>query len=323
MLGPSGCGKTTLLRDRRRVRASDAGRVLLADADITARRAPPAPAQHGLPAPDALPAPRRRRKRRVRPARRGRRATRAGCAGRRGAAAGAAGGLRQAARRRALGRPDAARRARPRARQPAPGPAARRAALGARPQDPAGDGGRAAPHPPRVGRDVRVRHARPAGGACAVRPRSSSSTTAASTRSGTPDEIYHRPASPFAARFVGDANVLPVQVTRVDGDEATVVLGGSELVVEARGGASAGPGLARGPPRGRAPRRRRPAARNRARRRLPRHGIHYQLDVPGLGEPFKAEVSSEGQAALLPIGSEVGLRWDPGACVLLEREEKA
>lgn len=27
---------------------------------------------------------------------------------------------------------------------------------------------------------------------------------------GTPDEVYHQPASPFAVRFVGDANVLPV-----------------------------------------------------------------------------------------------------------------
>jgi ABC-type Fe3+/spermidine/putrescine transport system ATPase subunit len=140
---------------------------------------------------------------------------------------------------------------------------------------------------------------------------------------GTPDEIYHRPSSPFAARFVGDANVLPVRVTRVEGDEATVVLGGSEVVVNARGGASAGPAWlvvrpevvrleADGPLRG--------TVRDGAFRGT---GFTYQLDVPGLREPFKAEVTSEGRAALLPIGSEVGLRWDPGACVLLEREEDA
>jgi ABC-type Fe3+/spermidine/putrescine transport system ATPase subunit len=140
---------------------------------------------------------------------------------------------------------------------------------------------------------------------------------------GTPDEIYHRPSSPFAARFVGDANVLPVRVTRVDGHEATVVLGGSELVVNARGGASAGPAWlvvrpevvrldAGGPLRG--------TVRDGAFRGT---GFSYQLDVAGLQEPFKAEVTSEGRAALLPIGSEVGLRWDPGACVLLEREDEA
>jgi ABC-type Fe3+/spermidine/putrescine transport system ATPase subunit len=31
---------------------------------------------------------------------------------------------------------------------------------------------------------------------------------------GSPDEIYHQPASPFAASFVGDANVLPCMSAR-------------------------------------------------------------------------------------------------------------
>ena len=52
-------------------------------------------------------------------------------------------------------------------------------------------------------------------------------------------------------------------------------------------------------------------------------GFTYQLEVAGLDAPFKAEVTSEGQAVLLPLGSEVGLHWDPGACVLLAREEEA
>ena len=39
-------------------------------------------------------------------------------------------------------------------------------------------------------------------------------------------------------------------------------------------------------------------------------------------QPFKAEVTSEGQAVLLPLGSEIGLHWDPSACVLLDREEE-
>ena len=30
---------------------------------------------------------------------------------------------------------------------------------------------------------------------------------------GSPDDVYRRPASPFVARFVGDANVIPVEVT--------------------------------------------------------------------------------------------------------------
>ncbi len=138
---------------------------------------------------------------------------------------------------------------------------------------------------------------------------------------GTPDEIYHWPSSPFTARFVGDANVLPVRVTRVDGGDATVVLGGSELVVQARGGGHVGPAWlvvrpevvridAAAPLRG--------TVLDGAFRGT---GFSYQLEVAGLGEPFKAEVSSGGSAALLAIGAEVGLRWDPGSCVLLERKE--
>jgi ABC-type Fe3+/spermidine/putrescine transport system ATPase subunit len=137
---------------------------------------------------------------------------------------------------------------------------------------------------------------------------------------GTPDEIYHQPASAFAARFVGDANVLPVEVTKVDGARATVVLGGSDLVVEARGTSRVGPAWlvvraevvrlgTSGSLRG--------IVRDGAFRGT---GFTYQLEVAGLDEPFKAEVTSEGQAVLLPLGSEVGLHWDAGACVLLERE---
>jgi ABC-type Fe3+/spermidine/putrescine transport system ATPase subunit len=140
---------------------------------------------------------------------------------------------------------------------------------------------------------------------------------------GTPDQIYHQPSSPFAARFVGDANVLPVEVASVDGERATVVLGGAELVVQARGNAPVGPawlvvrpevvrldtgGSLRG------------IVRDGAFRGT---GFTYQLEVAGLDEPFKAEVTSEGQAVLLPLGSEIGLQWDPSACVLLAREGEA
>ena len=52
-------------------------------------------------------------------------------------------------------------------------------------------------------------------------------------------------------------------------------------------------------------------------------GFTYRVEVAGLDEPFKAEVTSEGQAVLLPLGSEIGLNWHPSACVLLEREEQA
>ena len=48
---------------------------------------------------------------------------------------------------------------------------------------------------------------------------------------GTPDEIYRQPSSPFAARFVGDANVLPVEVVGHGGGRAAVTLAGQSLSV--------------------------------------------------------------------------------------------
>lgn len=39
---------------------------------------------------------------------------------------------------------------------------------------------------------------------------------------GTPEEIYHSPASLFVAGFIGSANLLPGEVTGSDGDDAIV-----------------------------------------------------------------------------------------------------
>jgi ABC-type Fe3+/spermidine/putrescine transport system ATPase subunit len=46
---------------------------------------------------------------------------------------------------------------------------------------------------------------------------------------GTPEEIYHSPASLFVAGFIGSANLLPGEVTATDGEDAVVELkaGGS------------------------------------------------------------------------------------------------
>ena len=62
--------------------------------------------------------------------------------------------------------------------------------------------------------DVRLRHARPTGGAGALGPDRRLQRRHASNRSVSPNEVYRRPATPFVARFVGDANVIPVAVER-------------------------------------------------------------------------------------------------------------
>ena len=43
---------------------------------------------------------------------------------------------------------------------------------------------------------------------------------------GTPQDIYHAPASVFVAGFIGSANLLPATVESVHGDRATVLLAG-------------------------------------------------------------------------------------------------
>ncbi len=52
---------------------------------------------------------------------------------------------------------------------------------------------------------------------------------------GTPRDLYERPETAFAARFIGDSNILPARVTRVHGDLATVQLGPTEVQLLARG----------------------------------------------------------------------------------------
>jgi iron(III) transport system ATP-binding protein len=59
---------------------------------------------------------------------------------------------------------------------------------------------------------------------------------------GTPRDLYERPADRFIADFIGNANVLPVTVTRDHGDMARVTLGGLELELELpHRGVAAGP----------------------------------------------------------------------------------
>lgn len=48
---------------------------------------------------------------------------------------------------------------------------------------------------------------------------------------GTPEEIYHRPATVFVAGFIGVANLIPAAVVAVTGDLATVDAAGHRFVV--------------------------------------------------------------------------------------------
>ena len=137
---------------------------------------------------------------------------------------------------------------------------------------------------------------------------------------GAPGEIYSAPASPFAARFVGDANVLPVEVVAHGGGRAAVTLAGQSLSVPCD------PGLSRGE----AWLVLRPeivrltevdgaglsgTVRDLAFRGS---GFTYRVEVPGLPESLKAEMPADAGAPH-ELGSRVGLRFDADACVLLPR----
>ena len=136
----------------------------LAAGAVRARR------QHGVPGLRVVPAHDGGGQRGVRPQGEACRQGRTAGAGERGARHGAALRVRRAQAGAALRRPAAAGRARPGARQPAPGPAPGRAARRARSQAPPGDADRAEGDPA-VGRpDVHLRHARPGGSADDERP---------------------------------------------------------------------------------------------------------------------------------------------------------
>lgn len=58
---------------------------------------------------------------------------------------------------------------------------------------------------------------------------------------GAPQELYHSPASVFIADFMGEANILPCAIERVEGNEALISLGNRQYRIP---GAKARPGAA-------------------------------------------------------------------------------
>lgn len=136
---------------------------------------------------------------------------------------------------------------------------------------------------------------------------------------GGPNEVYRRPATPFVARFVGDANVIPVTVERgADGMRAR--LGDHQIPVGSD--AVEGPAWLVLRPEVIAVREAGPGATISGTVRdvsFRGTGSSYRVAVPGIGEPIKAEVST-GQ--VFPIGAEVALSWESGADVTLHRTEE-
>ena len=142
---------------------------------------------------------------------------------------------------------------------------------------------------------------------------------------GTPEEIYHQPASEFVAGFIGMANLLPVTVESLAGDRATARLADGTTV-----DASAVGGLCVGDPA---------TFMIRPERMHLRMGgddglraevvdlvfqgplIRFELRAPD-GTPLVAHVGPDDDLPLLRPGDAVKVVWDVDGGRLLRRHER-
>jgi ABC-type Fe3+/spermidine/putrescine transport system ATPase subunit len=141
---------------------------------------------------------------------------------------------------------------------------------------------------------------------------------------GTPEDIYRRPSTEFTARFVGESNVIPVEVLEVSGSHAWVAIGGERTQVACTHPVTAGQalmivraeavGVGAEVPQGR---RGMPGiVRDCAFRGT---GYAYRLEVEGLSETVKAEVPAGGHVGLT-LGSQAYAHWTADDVHLLHAE---
>jgi ABC-type Fe3+/spermidine/putrescine transport system ATPase subunit len=136
-----------------------------------------------------------------------------------------------------------------------------------------------------------------------------------------PVTIYRRPATPYAARFVGDANVLPCEVQPSGGDSVARLAGATVAV---RGDGVSGPAwLVLRPEHLRVETS---TSNSRSIAAVVRDvafrgtAFSYQLEVQGLDELLKAEVPA-GSRHPFDVGAEVSVEWAEDAALVLPREQ--
>jgi spermidine/putrescine ABC transporter ATP-binding subunit len=142
---------------------------------------------------------------------------------------------------------------------------------------------------------------------------------------GTPTEVYSHPASVFTAQFVGNANVLPVEVLE-GGEEGALLRLGTHTRRVAGVGTSPGPAWLVLRPE--AVRVTGPAATNGTSEALPGvvrdaayrgTGFSYRIELEELDTQVKAE--TRGMAGH-QVDNPVSVDWDADSCWLLPREEQ-
>jgi ABC-type Fe3+/spermidine/putrescine transport system ATPase subunit len=139
---------------------------------------------------------------------------------------------------------------------------------------------------------------------------------------GTPRDVYTAPESSYVARFVGDANVIPVEVLAVAAGTARVRLAGAEAEAPCTGEVAVGPAQL--------------VVRAESvalstddgglRGRVIDHAFRgtrssYLLDVDGIERPLRAEVPSSAFGGEgVEVGTAVGVAWSPAAARLIPVE---
>jgi ABC-type Fe3+/spermidine/putrescine transport system ATPase subunit len=140
---------------------------------------------------------------------------------------------------------------------------------------------------------------------------------------GTPSEIYRAPATPFAARFVGDSNVLAVEVTSIDSGSATALVCGQSVEVDAGTVSSVGPAWLVIRPE---------SARLERTSTVPGcHGVVVDVAFRGTGFTYEVQLDGVERVAKVEmattsgdpfrIGDDVVMTWDRGSARLLVLEE--
>jgi ABC-type Fe3+/spermidine/putrescine transport system ATPase subunit len=138
---------------------------------------------------------------------------------------------------------------------------------------------------------------------------------------GTPERVYRAPASAFAARFVGDANVIAVEVLQAAGPHTVIAIGEQRIRIDRRDHVEGGPAWLVLRPEtvfvsaAGGAQSLRGVVRDFAFRGT---GYAYRIALSGVAESIKAEVSA-AEGAPFAIGAEVNISWDTRACSLLKR----
>lgn len=127
---------------------------------------------------------------------------------------------------------------------------------------------------------------------------------------GTPTEIYHRPANPFVASFVGDSNVIPVEIS-----SRSFMLGGKRIAIDTD---IEGPAwLVVRPEKVRLLGGDVGIPAEVSDLAFRGTGFAYELRIPGVDSVVKAESPAGGES--WSIGSSVNVEIEPADCLALVR----